>query len=78
MSYDKYNLNIIRDMVEVLGKGVTSSIFNALKMEEADIRLHGTKSKAIEILIFNALKCLIPQYETLISHRHSSIGKTSF
>jgi hypothetical protein len=54
-------------MVEVLEKRVTSSIFIALKMEEADTRLHGTISKALEILIFNALKCLIPQYETLIS-----------
>jgi hypothetical protein len=71
-------INIVRDMVEVLGKGVTSSIFTARKMEEADTRLRCTISKVIEILIFNALKCLILQYETLISHGHSSTGKTSF
>jgi hypothetical protein len=40
---------MVSDMVEVLGKGVTSSIFTALKME-ADKRLHGTISKALEIL----------------------------
>jgi len=71
-------INIVRDMVKVLLKGVTTSIFTALKTEEADTRLHGTMSKALEILIFSALKCLIPQYETVISHRHTSTGKTSF
>ena len=58
-------------MVEVSGKGVTSSNYTALKTK-ADTRLHGTISKA---LIFNAFKCLTPQYETLIPHRHSSTSR---